>query len=118
MEVVLQVFRGKSSREGGVMVTELPCVFSAGTDIWVCVYVCVQAGACTSTTPTMRCPDDGDRDSALAAALMNDLTFVLVAGKNLEGRATARNNAALVNLPATQALVRPILGNSYPPYRA
>lgn len=36
---------------------------------------------------------------------MNDLTFVLVTGKNLEGRATAQNNAALVYLSATQALV-------------
>lgn len=82
------------------------------------VCVCVQAGACTSTTPTMQHPDDSEHDSALAAALMNDLTFVLVAGKNSEGRATAPNNAALANLTATQALVRPILGNSYRPYRA
>lgn len=36
---------------------------------------------------------------------MNDPTFVLVTGKNLEGRATAQNNAALVYLSATQALV-------------
>lgn len=36
---------------------------------------------------------------------MNDPTFVLVTGKNLEGRAAAQNNAALVYLSATQALV-------------
>lgn len=70
-----------------------------------CLCVRVQAGVCTSTTLTMRCTDEGERDSALPALLMNDLTFVLVTGKNLEGRATAQNNAALVNLSATQALV-------------
>lgn len=62
----------------------------------------------------MRCTDEGEHESALAAALMNDLTFVLVAGKNLEGRATAQNNAALVNLSATQALVGTILGKQLP----
>lgn len=36
---------------------------------------------------------------------MNDPTFVLVTGRNLEGRATAQNNAALVYLSATQALL-------------
>lgn len=71
------------------------------------ICVCVQADACTSTTATMQCTDEGERDSALAVLLMNDLTFVLVTGKNLEGRATAQNNAALVNLSATQALVSP-----------
>lgn len=36
---------------------------------------------------------------------MNDPTFALVTGKNLEGYATAQNNAALVNLSATEALM-------------
>lgn len=60
---------------------------------------------CTCAAVTMRCTDKGERDSALTAVLMNDPTFVLVTGKNLEGRATAQNNAALVSLSATQALV-------------
>lgn len=80
---------------------KLPCDYSA----CVCTYMCVFACVCTSTTLTMRCTDEGERDSALPALLMNDPTFVLVTGKNLEGRATAQNNAALVNLSATQALV-------------
>lgn len=36
---------------------------------------------------------------------MNDLTFILVTGKNLEGCVNAQNIAALVYLFATQALV-------------
>ena len=73
--------------------------------VCVCVCVCVEAGVCACTALTMRCTDKGERDSALTALLMNDPTFVLVTGKNLEGRATAQNNAALVYLSATQALV-------------
>lgn len=65
----------------------------------------IQAGVCTCTALTMRCTDKGERNSALPSPLMNDPTFVLVTGKNLEGRATAQNNAAIVYLSATQALV-------------
>lgn len=71
----------------------------------VCVCARIQAGVCACTALTMRCTDKGERDSALLALLMNDPTFVLVTGKNSEGRATAQNNAALVYLSATQALV-------------
>lgn len=39
------------------------------------------------------------------ASLMNDLTFVLVTGENLAAGADAQNNAALVCLCATPALV-------------
>lgn len=67
--------------------------------------VCIQAGVCTCTALTMRCTDKGERNSALPSSLMNDPTFVLVTRKNLEGRPTAQNNAALVYLSATQALV-------------
>lgn len=69
------------------------------------VYKCVSAGVCVRTARTMRCTDKGEHDSALPLLLMNDPTFVLVTGKNLEGHATAPNNAALVCLSATQALV-------------
>lgn len=84
---------------------KLPCDQSACVCTYVCVCVCAQAGVCTRTALTMRCTDKGERDSALPELLMNDPTFVLVTGKNLEGRATAQNNAALVYLSATQALV-------------
>lgn len=73
--------------------------------MYVLLLMCVYAGVCTWTALTMQCTDKGERDSALPPLLMNDLTFVLVTGKNLEGRATAQNNAALVYLSATQALV-------------
>lgn len=75
----------------------------------------VGAGVCACSAWTGRCTDTkGGRDSALREPLMNDPTFVLVTGKNLEGRATALNNAALVYLSANPSISELILGNSYP----
>lgn len=68
------------------------------------VCVCVRLRAGVSLT-TRRTEEEESRDSALRAPLMNDPTFVLVTAKNPEGRATAPNNAALVHLSATPALV-------------
>ena len=78
----------------------------------VCVRVCARARVRSALT--MRCTDEGESNSALPVPLMNDLTFVLVTAKDSEGRAAAQNNAALVYLSASQALVSSYWGNSYP----
>lgn len=76
--------------------------------------VCVYAGVCMCSALTMQCTDKGERDSALPVPLMNDPTFVLVTRKNLEGRTTAQNNAALVLFVCNPSISKLILGNSYP----